>query len=389
MYLIRYVGTQLKTAQHALSYLPLFWRAADLGLRACLVCARPPVDERWLDPLADVGTKIVYLPRPKRNFDAGCALRSYRLCRELNARVFHCDNMHTSPLIGAALAGVPVRIWSKRSMQPCFEQGRRPTLRDRLAVSVRVSCGLSTRVLAVSSAVRDELASMGMNPAKLRVQRNAVNFADTRATERGAARRALGLADDDLVFTAVGRSVHVKGWDLLLEAFAPVARAHPKARLLLVGDTTGEVEREHFEDLELQMAALGIMTRVRLPGYLTDLSDVWGATDVFVMPSRSEGDSNALLQALATTQACIATQVGSAGDLIRNEENGLLVPREDAAALGAAMLRLAGDAALCERLRRANIGRKHAPTIEEYADQVIEVYQQLLGPRRLDRIAPA
>ena len=377
-YVIRYVGTQLKTAQHALHYLPKFWRAAEMGLRSCLVCSSPPADPRWLEPLLEIGTKIVYLPRPKRNFDLGCVWRAYRLCRSLEAGIFHCDNMHTSPLMGAALAGVPVRLWTKHSMQPCFEAARTPNLRDRIALSVRTSCTLATRVLAVSSAVRNELLAMGVPPERVMVVRNSINDCDLVRSERGAARRALGLAESDFVFSAVGRSAHVKGWDVLIRAFEPIARVYPHTKLLLAGDTTSAAERAHFVEMERLMDRFGVRDRIVLTGYLTELADVWGATDIFVMPSRSEGDSNALIEALCTGQPCIATRVGSAGDLIRDGENGLLVEREDDVGLSAAMQRLVSEPELRRRLSEANRGVRLAPTIEAYAHKMVDIYADLL-----------
>lgn len=378
MYLIRYAGTNLKTAHHALAFMPVFWRATELGLKTCLVCSKPPAELGWLEPFHEVNTKIVYLPRPRGNIDLGCAWRCYKLCRELDALVFHCDNMHTSPLIGAAAAGVPVRVWSKHSMQPSFEAGRKLTLRDRIAVSVRTSCRLSTRVLCVSSAIRDELVGLGMPADRLQVFRNALNEFDIRVNPRDEARAAFGFKPDDLVISALGRPVPVKGWDLLIEAFAQGAMHHPNTKLLLVGDVSSASEKPYFDRLAERMDALGIRDRVVTPGYQTDLGNLWGATDIFVMPSRSEGDSNALLQGIHTGQPCIATRVGSATDLISDGENALLVPREDVPALTAALRRLVDDPGLRARFRSVNVGRKHAPSVEEHADLLVDVYASLL-----------
>lgn len=378
MYLIRYAGTNLKTSHHALAFMPSFWRATELGLKSCLVCSRPPEDDGWLEPFREVNAKIVYLPRPSGNIDLGCAYRCFKLCRELRAQVFHCDNMHTSPLMGAWAAGVPARVWTKHSMQPSFEAGRERTLRDRIAVSVRTSCRLATRVLCVSSAVRDELVDLGMPAERLQVFRNALNELDVSSNSRQAARAAFGLRDDDLVITCVGRPVPVKGWDLVIEAFAAGAMHRPEAKLLLVGDVSSASEKPDFDRLAGRMTELGIRERVVTPGYQTNLSNVWGATDIFVMPSRSEGDSNALLQALFTGQPCLATRVGSAADLIRDGENGLLIPREDVPAMATGLRRLVDDAALREQFRRLNQGAKHAPSFEEHADMLVDIYAALL-----------
>src|SRR6185436_12553844 len=116
--LIRYAGTNAKNLRYTQGMAGIMRVAADRGWRTCIVLSRPPEDEHWLDPFREVGTVVEYPPRARGNFDLGCIRRTFSLCRRLNATVFHCDNIHASPMIGAALAGVPIRVWSKRSMQP-------------------------------------------------------------------------------------------------------------------------------------------------------------------------------------------------------------------------------------------------------------------------------
>jgi len=183
------------------------------GWKAVLVCSRPPDDPRLANEIVETGTEIVYLPRPRGNFDPACVWHAYRLLKRFDCTIMHCDNMHTSPLIGATLAGVPVRLWSKRSMNTVYETMREATLRDRIAISLRITCWLATQVLAVSSVVKQELVDLGIADAKLRVLPNPAEVEPFNGRTRHVARTELGYGDEDMVFTTVGHAVPVKGWD--------------------------------------------------------------------------------------------------------------------------------------------------------------------------------
>lgn len=379
--LIRYAGTHMKYARYGKDMCVILRRAVDRGWRAAVVFSRPPRDESWLAPFHELGVCVEYLPRPRANFDFACMWRAYRLCRRHGCTVFHCDNMHTSPMIGAALAGAPVRLWSKRSMQPVFEEGGIPSLRDRLALSVRSTCALATRVLPVSSAVGDELRALGLAREKITVFRNACDRPALAALDRGQERARIGLPPDALTFCTVGRAAAVKGWDLLVTAFRRIASKLPTARLVLVGDHGGSEGQPIYETLRREIEADGLAERVTFTGFVEHVFPILAAADIFVLPSRSEGDSNALLQALMSGLPCVATRVGSAPDLIQHETNGLLVPRDDVDAMAAAMSRMAADADLRARFAATAASQKHAPTCREYADRLVDLYGSLLPNR--------
>ncbi len=377
--IIRYWGSNFKRAGHSDLFARIFREAAVKGWRSCLVCSHPPEDSSWLEPLREVGTQIEYLPRPRRNFDVGCMRRVARLCRKLKCDVFHCDNMHTSPLIGSTLARVPVRLWSKRAMNPVFETGRKPTFRDRLVPSLRLSCWLATKTLAVSRAVKDELVELGIAERRLMVLPNPVDIKPPGSLDRDGTRAALGYSDGEFVISTVGHAVPVKGWDVLLRAFGAIAGEVPEARLLFVGSTVSAEEKAWTQVLRKTIMELRLSARVRFVGDIDDVPSVLAASDLFVLPSRSEGYGMALTEALAGGLPCIATRVGVAPDLIRDGQNGFLVAREDAKALADYMLRLARDKDDRERMSRVARSERVAPSTGEYASRVVALYETLLA----------
>jgi glycosyltransferase involved in cell wall biosynthesis len=353
--------------------------AAPLAI--CLIAFRlltwdQPLRGLWLG--TTTGAEIIYLPCARHNFDVACIWHTYQLCKRLGCDVVHCDNIHASPLIGAALAGVPVRLWSKHSMSPAYETMRQMTLRDRVVPSTRMSARLATRILAVSTAVRNELVDLGIPSSKIMVCPNPVETGRTVGRDREA-RTKLGYGDDAVVFTTVGHAVPVKGWDILLHAFAAVVSKWPHARLQLVGSVTDKHEQEHYSVLQRYVHQAGIANYVCFRGACPEVWSILAATDVFVLPSRSEGYSNALLEAMTAGLPCIAARVGAAADVIEDGVNGLLVGRGNEDQLCNAMVSLAASPERRAQMADAVRARgQYAPTFSEYGDRLVEICKELL-----------
>lgn len=145
--------------------------------------------------------------------------------------------------------------------------------------------------------------------------------------------------------TAVGRLVHQKGFDLLLQAFAALAEEFPEWNLVIWG--TGP-ERSKLEDMA---SRLGLSARVRFAG-VSERPGGWVEnSDIFVMSSRYEGWGNALAEALAAGIPSISFNCNwGPAELIQQSVNGLLVPPEDVDALARKMRELMQDPELRRRL---------------------------------------
>ncbi|HEX7871586.1 MAG TPA: glycosyltransferase family 4 protein [Sphingobium sp.] len=150
------------------------------------------------------------------------------------------------------------------------------------------------------------------------------------------------------VFTAVGRLVAQKGFDMLIDAFASVAGGHPDWILRIWGEGPDRAA------LERQIALRGMTARIQLPG-VSDSPGSWiGSADAFVLSSRFEGWGLVLGEAMAAGLPAVSFNCHwGPEEMIDQGENGLLVPPDDVAALAAAMARLMGDADLRTRLGEA------------------------------------
>lgn len=200
----------------------------------------------------------------------------------------------------------------------------------------------SDALIAISPRIRDELAGRFRiaPPDRFHVVPLGFDLAPLAAIgdpDRAAARRQLGIADDALVVTTVGRLTAIKNHELLLDAAREIAAASPRAMFLIAGD--GELRAP----LEARAHALGIGDRVRWLGWRRDLTTIYGATDVFALTSRNEGTPVALIEAMAAGVPGVSTDVGGVADVIRDERTGILVPPDARPALAAAVMRLLAD----------------------------------------------
>lgn len=149
--------------------------------------------------------------------------------------------------------------------------------------------------------------------------------------DRAAAKTRLGLESGTVVIGTVGRLEPRKGTDTLLDAFAALRSEHSDVALVVVGEGPLRLE------LAARAERLGIASRVRFLGDRPDVDEVLAALDLFVLPSRTEGMSNALLEAMAMALPVVATAVGGTPEVITDGRSGLLVPADDPPAMAASI----------------------------------------------------
>jgi glycosyltransferase involved in cell wall biosynthesis len=176
------------------------------------------------------------------------------------------------------------------------------------------------------------------------------NFVDLiappSANELVRLRESLRLPDDAFIITCAARFHGNKGLHDLLNAFRLVRAKHPQARLILVGGGPLADELNH------QIQMLDLTNSVTLPGWC-DPHPYYHLADVITCPSRHEPLGNTILEAWACEKPIVATATQGAEELIVPEENGLIVPVQDADKLAQAFERLIRDAALCKSLAQS------------------------------------
>ena len=236
----------------------------------------------------------------------------------------------------------------------------------RLATAVNACCHFSARALADVD---------GFSLPSVEVIENGIDLRRyAPRADRAALRHSLGLDPARRYVGCVARFHPVKDHAMLLRGFAAVAQARPDVDLLLVGD--GPLRA----DLQRQAAELGVVDRVRFLGVRSDIPDLLQALDVFALTSVSEAASLTVLEAMASRLPVVVTAVGGNPEMVRQEVDGLLVPRGDDRALASALLRVLDDPAFGHHLGEAGRARveQHyqlANTVDRYG----RLYRRLMG----------
>jgi glycosyltransferase involved in cell wall biosynthesis len=239
-------------------------------------------------------------------------------------------------------------------------------LRRRAVNMLRYNLDVAHRVICVSDIAKDHLMKTWDVPSdKLVVLPNAVDVERFKPDpELGAQTRAsLSLTTNPLL-VFVGSFYQWHDVATLLNAFAVVLKTHSEARLILVGDGT---ERESMIKLSLE---LGIEHAVQFTGFVThaEVSRYVNAADIAVVPVPDMKQEMwlspmKLFEYMASGKAIVASAMGQIKEVIRDSENGLLVPAGDEAALAGAVNRLLDDDSLRARLG----GKARADAVQNHS----------------------
>lgn len=318
------------------------------AFRHAIACVEDVTDFR--DRIADPDVEVVALERSRVGV---WRLRRelYRLCRRLAPAIVHTRNLSgLDAQLPARAAGVRRIVHGEHGWDVGDVDGsaRRPALLRRLHAP------LVDRYITVSKDLERYLVQrIGIAPARIAQIYNGVDtsrFAPATAATREAL--PAGFAPDGtLVIGTVGRVQSVKDHATLLRAFAAIRTSAPgvaaNARLAVVGD--GPL----LPELRALAAALAIDDATWLAGDRADVPALLRTFDVFALPSRNEGISNTILEAMATGVPIVASAVGGNVELVDDGVTGTLFPAGDVAALTRALERYLADAAL-----RADHGRR-------------------------------
>jgi glycosyltransferase involved in cell wall biosynthesis len=206
--------------------------------------------------------------------------------------------------------------------------------------------------LAVSQSTADFVVNARRIPArKVKVVYLGVpleEFSRERTDEEiRAARAELGIAPGDFAIGTVTRLHESKGNSFLVEAARRVLDERPFARFFIVGE--GPLR----EPLEQQARALQLGDRFVFAGFARDVARVVSAFDISVFPSLWEGTPLTVFEALAMGKAIVATDADGLVDVLTPEEDAIIVPRRDAAALAAGLIRAIDEPGTRLRIRAA------------------------------------
>lgn len=246
-----------------------------------------------------------------------------------------------------------------------FHQLSPPAGRKRRAATL--GARLSSALVACGSEVRTELRGWAPPGTPVVTIGNGVALrGPASAEQRTRARQRMGLPEDAVAIGYLGRMHPEKGPDLLVHAMVRHLRDLPEAHLVLVG-------RGPLDDA-LRDAAAPLGARVHLLGEVVDgAAELLAGLDVYAQPSRREGRSLAMLEAMAAALPTVAHELPAVAELHPDGSTAVLVQPEDVGALGSALRALVRDPA-----RRAALGQAARARVAAFSmDAMVEAYVRL------------
>lgn len=247
------------------------------------------------------------------------------------------------------------------------------SLKGRLYTMLELKTNFALdRYVVVSRSIYDALICHGIDSRQIDLIHNAVETIDNQKLDRvNSSLASLNLPVGAIILVAAGRLAWAKGYEDLISALEIVIKEDKRVYCLIAG------EGELYETLHTQIKNLGLAEHVFLLGYLPrkEVLSLIKKSNIFVMPSRSEGTPIALLEAAALRKPILATSVGGIPELLENGEECLLVPPHDLSELAKGIRILIGDKflanrvaenAYCRVMRDFNVNAQALATIQSY-----------------------
>jgi glycosyltransferase involved in cell wall biosynthesis len=359
---------------------------ADRGYDTTLVTGSLAHGEESMSQVAENrGARIVMLPHLARDIsplnDALAVFRLAELIRKERPQILHTHTAKAGFVgrIAALLAGnarppIVVHTFHGHVLRGYFN----PFVTLGFRTLERWLASGTTKLIAVSPEVRDDLVRLGVAPQeKFAVIRLGIELGERVGggdDVRRETRRQLGIGPDAFVVGWVGRMTAVKRTDDVLRAFRELLDRDVDAWLCLVGDGP---DRAH---MERRAHELGIARRCLFVGYQDDVAPYYEAIDALLLPSVNEGTPVSVIEALAAGRPAVATRVGGVPDVVRDGVDGFLADVGDASTLADRLAELARDPE-----RRAEMGREgREHVVQRYAvdrlvDDVDRLYRELLS----------
>jgi sugar transferase (PEP-CTERM/EpsH1 system associated) len=295
--------------------------------------------------------------------------RLIRILKDFRPDIVHSRNWGGIEAMPAArISGVPVAIHSEHGYEVDMLEG----LPRRRRVLRRFAYAFADAVFTVTEELRTYHARQAWLPRqRIRVLPNGVDTSRfvRRPGEGEQTRQRLGLGDGSLVIGSVGRLVPIKDHATLLRAAEILISRGMPVRVLLAGSGPELTKHQEFVAASPRLAG-----RVVFAGAVSDVAALLNAMDVFVLPSLSEGMSNTLLEAMASSLPVVATRVGGNSELVEDERSGWLFAPRDVMALAAILERTGRDSHHRQEIGQA--ARRRA--VEHFSlEAMIERYRSL------------
>ncbi len=346
----------------------LSWHLSRLGFNTAVIC---PAGSVLADRLAERSLTAYAVPL-RSELDMVSAWQIAAIARRIRPGILHMHTAHAHSLgmLSSIFHRVPVNVVS-----------RRVDFRIKGMLS-GIKYSFPDRYIAVSHAVKRILVEDGIPEAKVTTVHSGVDLAEYESVNSRSVQREFGSAIDlrgTMKLVAVAALTPQKDHETLLHAVKLLAARGRRFILFIVGD--GELMKKLLAIRD----RLHLADHVVFTGFRNDAIDFIHWADIFVISSRWEALGTSIIDAMALRKPVVATKTGGIPELIDNEENGLLVEREDPEALARAIERLMDQPELRHQLSEGASRRARGFSIEQTVAKTVMIYRNCLEEKMREK----
>ncbi len=370
--------------------------ALPATVRATVACPSGELEQM----LAERGVDVVALPEAaaslrldtRQLFRAGARIfRSARVLRRI-VQAQRPDVIHANSL----RAGLVILVAGVRRYAPTVVHVHDVLPPSRVSDMIRhLLCARSDAVVGVSRYASDRFIA-GSEPTRVYTLYNPLDTIQfcLGGEGREEARELANLPTSGPLLGMVAQITPWKGHDVAIRAMARIREDHPDAQLLIVGapkfvgPSVRFDNRAYLRELENLVKELGLDDHVRFLGERQDVPRIMRALDLLLCPSWEEPFGRSVIEAMAVGTPVVATEVGGPAEVIRDGEDGVLLPPRDVERWAETIARLVDDPT-----RRQSYGERGSESVRarfdshRYAEQVVAMYEELRA-QRLSVAAP-
>ena len=301
----------------------------------------------------------------------------YRLIKRIKPHIVHTHTSKAGVLgrLAACLARVPIIIHTPHGH--VFHSYYGYIMTKIIVLVERILSLMTDKITALTDRERDEHLEQGVaSIEKYVIIHSGVMLQQIMNTniDVETGKKEFDIPQNSNVIGVVGRLVPIKGHKYLVSAAKRIIKEFGNTVFVFVGD--GYLEAR----LQRQAESLGVRKNIIFAGWRSDVIKILGLFDVLVLPSLNEGMGKVLIEGMALGKPIVASSVGGIIDLVKNGDNGILVPPRDSDALAEAILKLIRNKNLTQELGK-NGKSKVYPEYDTFVmiRQIEDLYERLLS----------
>ena len=327
-----------------------------------------------LEPaVSSVGYEVISIGKgADKSFSFGAMRQLKKLIRKEKFDIVHTHSS-LSGRLAAFFAGVRVRMYTRHC---AYDPPRYMTMFPFKQINGAVNNLLATKIIAVADAAKENLTDTGVDDKKISVIINGVDpLRRYTETEKLAVREQYGIPADAFVLSISARLEKVKGHEYFIDAAAKLVSEYKNLRFVIMGMGA---EEEHLKGRVME---LGLEDYVIFTGFVDDVTPIVNITDLNINCSYgTETSSLALSEAMSVGVPAIATTYGGNPYMVRDGENGLLVPIKDADALSEAVKKVLFERELYNKMRETAYEHYRTKfTAHEMTKRLEDIYREELS----------